>query len=166
MRQSSWQWVDAISLLFVVLAACAGSSTMADPTPQAPLYPALVPTQVTNGKVVYVQSCASCHGANAQGAPGWATPGPDGLHPAPAHDDSGHTWHHSDRVLYETVRDGMGDPLNSAVPLRMPTFKDKLNDAQIRAVVEYLKTFWTPEHRQWQFNETQKDFKPTPTPFN
>lgn len=60
----------------------------------------------------------------------------------------------------------MGDPLNAAVPLRMPTFKAKLSDAEIRAVIEYLKTFWTPEHRQWQFNETHKDFKPIPTPFN
>ena len=156
--------VSAIPLLLVVLAACAGSSPTTTPTTQVPTYPTLVAAQVANGQAIYVRSCASCHGAKAQGAPGWATPGSDGLHPAPAHDDSGHTWHHSDRVLYATVRDGMGDPLKPDAPLRMPAFKDKLSDAEIRAVIEYLKTFWSAEHRQWQFNETRKDFVPTTTP--
>ena len=127
-------------------AACAGSS----PRIQPPTYPTLAPAQVANGRAIYVQSCASCHGANAQGAQGWATPGPDGLRLAPAHDDSGHTWHHADRVLYATVRDGLTDPLKPNSALRMPAFKDTLKDAEIRAVIEYLKSFWSDAHRQWR----------------
>jgi mono/diheme cytochrome c family protein len=64
--------------------------------------------------------------------------------------------------LYEAVRDGMRDPLKSDSPLHMPAFSDKLSDAEIRAVIEYLKSFWSPRNRQYQFDETRKDFAPTP----
>lgn len=93
----------------------------------------------------------------------WLTPGPDGLYPAPPHDDTGHSWHHSDRVLYEIIRDGMGDPLKPDSPLRMPAWAGKLTDAEIRAVIEYFKSLWTEEHRQWQWTVTLQDFAPTPT---
>jgi len=119
--------------------------------------------QVARGQQVYTQHCATCHGANGQGAPGWATPGPDGLYLPPAHDDSGHTWHHPDRVLYETIRNGMGDPLRSNSPLRMPAFAGRLSDTEIRALIEYLKIFWSDEYRQYQFDQTWKDSRPTPT---
>lgn len=147
------------------LAACAAqaSSPGVTPAPVTP-YPTLDPAQVARGQQVYNQSCASCHGPNLQGQPGWATPGPDGLQLPPAHDDSGHTWHHSDRVLYETIRDGMNDPLKPNSPLRMPAFKSKLSDAEVRAVIEFMKSYWSPDNRQYQFDETRKDFAPTPTP--
>ena len=141
-RRMMWMWL----LLAWSITACGRSAT--SEAAVAP-YPTLDPEQVARGRQVYAQQCASCHGANAEGAANWATPGPDGLHPAPGHDDSGHTWHHSDRVLYETIRDGMGDTLS---------------DADIRAVIEYFKSLWTDEHRQYQWEETRKDFAPTPTP--
>ena len=68
-----------------------------------------------------------------------------------------------DRVLYEIIRDGMGDPLRPDSPLRMPAWGSTLSDADIRAAIEYFKSLWTVEHRQWQWNETLKDFAPTPT---
>lgn len=132
-------------------------------TPLPPL-PTLDLAQVQKGKEIYQAHCASCHGVNAEGAPNWATPGPDGLFPAPPQDDSGHTWHHSDRVLYEAIYDGMADPLRPGSPLRMPAWSDKLNDDDIRALIEYFKSLWTEEHRRWQWEETLKDFALTPTP--
>lgn len=38
----------------------------------------------------------------------------------------------------------------------MPPFDNKLTDAEIRAVVEYFKSLWSAEHRQYQWEETQK----------
>ncbi|MHB8626425.1 MAG: c-type cytochrome [Aggregatilineales bacterium] len=146
------------------LAACVGQippTPMPSPTTT---YPPLDPAQVARGRQVYVQNCASCHGANAEGAPNWRTPGPDGLHPPPAHDDSGHTWHHSDRVLYESIYDGMNDPLRPGSPLRMPAFGGSLSDADIRAVIVYFESLWSSEHRQYQWEQTLNDFAPTPTP--
>ena len=153
-----WRWM---LVLACGLTACVGGTST--PAASGSPYPMLAAAQVSRGRGVYQQHCAACHGANTEGAPDWATPGPDGLYPPPPHDDTGHTWHHSDRVLYEIIRDGMGDPLRPDSPLRMPAWGGTLSDADIHAVVEYFKSLWTAEHRQWQWNETLKDFAPTPT---
>jgi mono/diheme cytochrome c family protein len=159
MKGTDWEWWIVLTL---GLAACVGQ-TQPGNNPLTPL-PTLDIAMVQQGKEVYQANCAACHGAEAEGAPNWATPKPDGLFPAPPHDDSGHTWHHSDRVLYETIYGGLGDPLQPASPLRMPAFGDKLSDEEIRAVIEYFKSLWSEEHRRWQREETLKDFAPTPTP--
>ena len=153
------QW---LLLIVLGLTACGGQT--ASPTAAARTFPTLVQAQVARGHVVYTQNCASCHGANAEGAPQWATPGPDGLYPPPPHDNTGHTWHHSDRALYESIRNGMNDPLRPGSSLRMPAFGGKLSDADIRAVSEYFKSLWSDENRQWQWEQTLNDFAPTPTP--
>lgn len=158
-KRSRW-WLVAVAL---GLAACSGQ-TAANPVPLTP-YPTLDAAQVARGREVYVQSCARCHGQNAEGAPNWATPGPDGaLYLAPPHDDTGHTWHHSDRVLYMTIYGGMGDPLLVDAPLRMPPFGGSLSDADIRTLIVYFRSLWSEEHRLYQWRETLKDFAPTPTP--
>ena len=158
MRRIRYQW-----LLLVVLGLTACGGQPVSPTAAARTFPTLVSAQVARGQIVYAQNCASCHGDNAEGAPNWATPGPDGLYPPPPHDNTGHTWHHSDRVLYDSIRNGMNDPLRPGSPLRMPAFGGKLSDADIRAVVEYFKSLWSDENRQWQWEQTLNDFAPTPT---
>ena len=60
------------------------------------------PSLVARGKLVYAQQCVSCHGANLEGQPNWQKRLPNGRLPAPQHDRTGHTWHHSDR---QTLRD-------------------------------------------------------------
>src|ERR671913_307202 len=62
------------------------------------------PRAVALGREVYAARCASCHGANLEGAPNWQTPLPAGGMPAPPHDPSGHTWHHNDESLFATVK--------------------------------------------------------------
>ena len=155
-------WTGLI-LMAVQAAACANQQGSTPGVTPAPSLPTLDPVHVQTGKAIYQANCAACHGANAEGAANWATPGPDGLYPAPPHDDRGHTWHHSDRVLYETIFAGMGDPLRPGSPLRMPAWRGKLNDAEIRAVIEYFKSLWTDENRRWQQEQTLNDFVPTPT---
>jgi mono/diheme cytochrome c family protein len=54
---------------------------------------------VARGRVLYDATCAVCHGSNLEGEGDWQSPGPDGRYPAPPHDASGHTWHHSDNDL-------------------------------------------------------------------
>lgn len=156
------RWSGWLTFVALLLAAC-GRQTAAQSTTPAP-YPTLDAAQVERGRVLYQRYCASCHGANAEGAPGWPTPGPDGLEPASPHDDSGHTWHHPDRVLYEVIRDGMRDPLKPDSPLRMPAWGDKLSDADMYALIEYFKSLWSAENRQWQWEETRKNAASTPMP--
>ena len=52
------------------------------------------------GKTVYMENCASCHGAVLEGQVNWQQRDSDGYMPAPPHDVSGHTWH--DRSSEET----------------------------------------------------------------
>ncbi|MEP4474670.1 MAG: cytochrome c, partial [Lentilitoribacter sp.] len=57
------------------------------------------------GKQIYADNCASCHGVNLEGkTPNWRSLGPDGKLPAPPHDQSGHTWHHTDELLFNITK--------------------------------------------------------------
>jgi mono/diheme cytochrome c family protein len=115
----------------------------------------LNPDQLKSGRAVYDQYCASCHGADAQGAPNWQEPDEHGELPAPPHDAEGHTWRHSDAELYSMVSKGLRDPFNKTKRLTMPAFGDALSPQQIRAVIAYLKTLWTPEQRSFQSEESR-----------
>ena len=156
-------------LLFMLLtiASCAAQPATPFTNPQGTPYPP-VPmidkAQVKLGRQVYQATCAVCHGPNAEGAPNWTTPDAQGNQLAPPHGDSGHTWHHSDRVLYEMIRDGMHDPLRPNSAFRMPAFGNRLSDTEIRAVIAYFKSLWSPDHREYQWEQTVDDFASTPTP--
>ncbi|MBI5300630.1 MAG: cytochrome c [Chloroflexi bacterium] len=157
-------------LTFVLLAFLVNSCTSAQPTltnfpgtPRPPM-PTVSATQVALGRNVYQANCANCHGANAEGAPNWKKPDAKGNYPPPPHDDSGHTWHHSDRLLYDIIRDGSRDPMRPDAPQQMPAFGNKLNDAEIRAVLIYLASLWTQEHREFQWERTVDDMIRTPPP--
>lgn len=117
--------------------------------------PPLEPSLVKNGHEIYRQYCASCHGANAQGAPNWQERDEHGELPAPPHNEEGHTWRHSDAELYMMVSKGWRDPFNKTKRLTMPAFSDVLSPDQIRAVIAYLKTLWTPEETQFQSEESR-----------
>lgn len=117
--------------------------------------PQLDAGQVTSGRAVYLQHCASCHGADAEGAPKWQERDEHGELPAPPHNAEGHTWRHSDAELYEMVSKGWRDPFNKTNRLTMPAFGDLLTPEQIRAVITYLKTLWTPEQRSFQSEESR-----------
>ena len=108
------------------------------------------------GRSVYEKHCASCHGARAEGAPNWQEPDAQGEMPAPPHNAEGHTWKHSDAMLYRIVMQGWRDPFNKTKRLTMPGFSGTLSPKEVRAVITYLKTLWTPEQRRFQQEESRK----------
>ena len=108
------------------------------------------------GRGVYAKHCASCHGVRAEGAPNWEQPDAQGELPAPPHDAEGHTWKHSDAMLYRIVMQGWRDPFNKTKRLTMPGFSGILSPKEVRAVIAYLKTLWTPEQRRFQAEESRK----------
>lgn len=110
---------------------------------------------VEEGTTVYQQYCASCHGAQGEGMPNWEEQNEQGELPAPPHGPKGHTWKHSDAMLFRIISEGWRDPWNQTQRLTMPAFGDVLTPHQIRAVVTYLKTLWTPEQRQYQAEESR-----------
>lgn len=113
-------------------------------------------SRIEQGRKVYDAQCASCHGARGEGQPDWERPNAAGERPAPPHDRSGHTWKHSDAMLYRIVAEGWRDPFNKTQRQTMPAFAQTLSPDEIRAVVDYLKTLWTPEQRAFQRKENER----------
>ncbi len=129
-------------------------------TPPPPPLPTLAPGQVVRGRQIYLERCASCHGQRAEGAPNWQQPDARGDLPPPPHDDSGHTWRHSDAQLAEIIRDGLRDPFNKTPELTMPSFKNQLSDEEIQAIIAYFQSLWPPEHRRYQEEQNQRPAMP------
>jgi mono/diheme cytochrome c family protein len=105
--------------------------------------------QIELGKALYAQHCASCHGVNLEGQPNWQTRKADGKLPAPPHDDSGHTWHHSDDQLFKITKLGV----SAIVPGYMSDmigFQGKMSDEEIQAVLNFIKSRWSEPHRDYQ----------------
>lgn len=127
------------------------ASTSAEPVvingTVVPPVPTLDAEQVSRGASLYAENCASCHGANLQGAPNWKQSRADGSFPPPPHDSSGHTWHHSDALLLSITANG-GDPANNS---KMPAFGDKLAEEELIAILEFIKSKWGKDEREFQW---------------
>ena len=118
-------------------------------TAVAPL-PTLDPQLVSRGEQVYQQFCAACHGANLEGQPDWRSPLPDGGYPAPPHDSTGHTWHHSDEAILEIIAQG-SNPLFGGT---MQGFAEVIDVQDGLAVLEFIKSRWGQEEREFQWRIT------------
>jgi len=108
---------------------------------------------LTQGKKVYAKNCASCHGANLEGQANWREKDLNGLYPAPPQDDTGHSWHHADQYLIDSVTNGLyldGRPTN------MPAYKNQLTEKEIISVLTFIKSAWSAEKRAIQ-KSIQKD---------
>ena len=97
------------------------------------------PATLRLGQRLYAANCAACHGANLQGQPDWKRRLDSGRMPAPPHDVTGHTWHHSDRDLFTLTKRGVAAVAGDGYESDMPGFGDRLSDAEITAVLDYIK---------------------------
>ena len=90
---------------------------------------AATPESIADGKRLYQRHCASCHGSNAEGGPG------NDLIPA-APDLTDNEWKHgsTDGEIFSAIKNGVPPDLN------MIPFGDQMNDAQIWAVVNYIRS--------------------------
>jgi len=102
------------------------------------------------GKKLYGVHCASCHGVNLEGEKDWRTRNPDGTLKAPPHDASGHTWHHSDDLLFRYTKFGGSKVVGGAFKSAMPGFGDQLKDHEIWAILGFIKSMWPKEIRERQ----------------
>ena len=103
---------------------------------------------VQKGKSVYRQQCAACHGRTLKGQANWRKRRANGKMPAPPHDASGHTWHHSSKVLFDLTKFGPKALIGPDYQTDMPGYKDILTDADIIAVLSYIKSTWPAEIRR------------------
>ena len=103
------------------------------------------PQLVAMGEEVYTTYCAACHGFDLEGQLEWQQPAADGALKAPPHDETGHTWHHNDSYLVESIKRG-GARLEPNIGVSaMPAYDGVLTDQQIAAVLTYIKNSWPTE---------------------
>jgi S-disulfanyl-L-cysteine oxidoreductase SoxD len=102
---------------------------------------------VALGARLYAEHCASCHGAELEGQPHWRQRRPDGRLPAPPHDETGHTWHHPPKQLFALTKYGPEALVGGGYQSDMPAYEGVLSDAEIWAVLSYIKSRWPEELR-------------------
>ncbi len=140
-----WRWPIALAAtaglavaVFAVAQDDAGAAVLRPHDPQV----------VSAGRDLYMVHCANCHGADLEGQPDWRSPGPDGLLPAPPHDATGHTWHHTDQLLFDLTKHGPAAFVGADYDTAMPAFDGILTDAEIVAVLSFIKSHWPERIRQ------------------
>ena len=101
---------------------------------------------IANGKLLYADNCAACHGENLEGQENWQRPGPDGVLPAPPHDASGHTWHHANGLLVDYTLLGGQAALEKRgladFKSGMPAFEGILSEDEVLDVLSYIRSTW------------------------
>ena len=144
-------WLAILVLIltaaFLVYQQTAANQVVVINQTAVPPVPTLNSEFVAQGEIRYAQYCAKCHGGNLQGAPNWKQRLPDGSLPPPPHDSSGHTWHHSDELLMSIIENG-GNPADNS---KMTPFKEQLSREEIAAILEFIKSSWGREEREFQW---------------
>jgi mono/diheme cytochrome c family protein len=120
----------------LLVASCGGA--LKQPKPPSP--DGLIQT----GAGLYQANCQVCHGG--------ATGGKLKDIPPP-HNANGHTWHHADQQLTDMISNGITFSLEEQ---KMPAFKDKLTGEDAKAILAYIKTWWTEEQRASQGKVTEQ----------
>jgi mono/diheme cytochrome c family protein len=106
------------------------------------------PAVIEAGSRIYAESCAACHGARLEGQPDWRSRNAAGRLPAPPHDETGHTWHHPMKVLFEITKYGVGRFAGPGYLSDMPAFEGRLSDDEIPTVLLYIRAQWPAEIRR------------------
>lgn len=102
--------------------------------------------QIQHGHQLFLNNCASCHGANAEGSPNWSQPDANGKYPAPPLNGTGHAWHHPKQALIMTIQHGTARMGGS-----MPAWLGKLSDQDIEDIVAWFQSQWPDElYAAWQ----------------
>ena len=130
-----------------------------DARPGVPVQPEIV--NIGAGKILYAQNCASCHGAHLEGQKDWRKESTEGVYPGPPHDETGHSWHHGDGLLFTYTKYG-GTATLAARGLKdiksgMPGFGSKLSDQEIWDILAFIKSTWSQRVRDLQAQRTQAE---------
>lgn len=109
---------------------------------------------ISGGKTLYTEHCAACHGRDLEGQPNWREVDENGLLPAPPHDETGHTWHHSNIQLFDYTKLGGQEALSqmgvTGFSSGMPGFGGTMSDAEIWDILAFIASTWPAREREVQ----------------
>ena len=107
---------------------------------------------IDQGRVLFSDNCAVCHGDKAQGTVReWQKPDASGKYPPPPLNGTAHTWHHPIGALGKTIRNG-----TLSIGGSMPPWKDKLSEDEIFSIIMYVSSLWPDEiYQAWMKRNQQ-----------
>ncbi len=111
--------------------------------------------QIDLGGRLFQANCAPCHGAQAQGHPGWQMPGGGPFTAAaPPLNGTGNVRKRSRAQLIDTIEHGAYLPDGAPV---MPAWKQRLSSAEIRDIVAWFQSLWPPKvYRSWARTQNRR----------
>lgn len=99
------------------------------------------PKTLEQGKSLFQENCAGCHGMRAEGTvKDWQQKDQNGKYPPPPLNGTAHTWHHPLSGLMHTVKKG-----TQAIGGSMPSWENKISDDQILSIILWLTSLWPDE---------------------
>ncbi|WP_420406308.1 c-type cytochrome [Nisaea sp.] len=111
------------------------------------------PVLVSEGRALYRDNCAFCHGDALEGQSGWDGDFPRGHRPALPLDGTAPIWRLSDDDIFDVIKYG-GQPFSPrSYKNDMPGFEMQIPDAGIWALVAFIKSRWSEETRDRQEEE-------------
>lgn len=141
-------WRGTAALLLLIVALAAGGTLLT--RPQAHFADPEDRAAAARGAALYAAHCAQCHGAQLEGEAGWKLAASGGPVRPPPLEASGHSWMHSDDELFRFVKYSMTDGALAGYVSPMPAFGKTLSDADILAVVAFIKSQWPVGVRVYQ----------------
>jgi len=106
---------------------------------------------IVEGKRLYDEYCASCHGEKGIGqdpkrrAGGWDS---NKIRIAPALNGTAHTWHHSPKFLFNYIKKG-----SIVKDSPMPSFGGEFSKQEILSIISYLQSLWPERIRKKYFEK-------------
>ena len=134
--------IISFGLIALLLALIVAQNKISSSTERIPYQDA---ERVTEGRALYNENCASCHGIQLKGEADWQKRDANGFLPAPPHDMTGHTWHHPDKLLFTLTHSGVQAIAGPDYVSKMPAFKEQLSEHQIWSILAYIKSTWPDE---------------------
>ncbi|MBX2836771.1 MAG: cytochrome c [Gammaproteobacteria bacterium] len=96
---------------------------------------------LTQGKELYAQHCAVCHGKNGESTvKDWHQRDTNGRFPPPPLNGTAHTWHHSFGALMHTIQNGTQENGGG-----MPAWKETLSNEEIFSIIMWITSLWPDE---------------------
>ena len=153
-QNKGWPLVTALVSLSLAVALSAWMlPDLADPPP---MKNSASPNSLRQGRLVYGQVCAGCHGVDLKGAANensnqsaLSVLEPPSSPPPPL-DESGHSWMHTDGELFRIVKYGIANCGTTDTGSVMPGFGDEIDDGALEEVIAFVKSQWPDKIQRFQ----------------
>jgi len=98
---------------------------------------------IANGKNLFANNCATCHGPEGIGpqSPALKVKRTDGKYQPPALNGTAHTWHHSPDLLRNIIAKG-GNSYGKGYKGWMPEFDKSLTQKERDDILKYVHALW------------------------